>query len=608
MVEPSTGHWLDRYRTGYHAWSPDKDGFSRRCGLVEAGFDTDGRYFEGRADINTRLVVGITTRLQAKQLGHHILLAFTLLRQRHPLLAAKARLDADDVEPYFSVAVPPTPDVAIEDAATALEFVEDADGKGVDMDHFYLHAQNAKRVVDPSHALARLFILPSARSHKQAMGGDGTLRRHRKEISMLFVMAHQIADGLSCQNFIYSFVERLNTPTRQLEEQIKSAIVPAAIFARLPPAQEDIYPPIGGSRARSRWYWTLTIVLRHVKKPLPVAFANPLRRVQPLLQSRALPPAYPDIFDYGTKPPLNTFLAMAVLSKRATTRLHRLCRGAGASIGAGCFVLVAMAMMSLHESRHPDEDPALRRPFVGGFPLNPRPFIGTTCMDSVMLAFCEGIVLPFLPSDLDLEGRFRLLVRQAHRQLAVYQKRARRPGERDPVAFMGGSGAGRLIASNYVDGVEKLRAKLPAHLRDRVRSPQGELEVPAYDVRRATCGVSSVGRVAWADALLAGAEPEFELGSDELGDGGDQGGAAEDGGRVVARLEGMRSGVRARDGEFLVGVQGEGEHIRATVSFDGNAIDEERAQEWATRMREILEPTEGDGDGDGRKGVVRAVL
>ncbi|CAJ2511939.1 Uu.00g075640.m01.CDS01 [Anthostomella pinea] len=559
MPEQGRSHWLDRYGAGYHSWAETDEGFSRRCGLVEAGFDSDGRYYEGRADMSALLSLGVLTQLPRERLHRHVLLAFTLLRLHHPLLRAKAELCSLGVEPYFSVTVLATAKDAFNEAASALTFMEEDGHHEIDMDDFYMHAQNTARVIIEDHAMARAFVLPEESSHG-----------NRRLLRVLFVMAHQIADGLSCRNWMSSLVKILNIPSKQIEDQISIAISPEITRNYLPPAQEDIYPPISGSKARQRWYWTLTIVLRHVRKPMPTAFPNPLRRVTALSEAKPIPQTYPTAFDYSRSPPLNTSFVTAVLSKNATKRLHRLSREAGASIGAGCFVLVAMSMMSLHEARYPEEPDEERRPFIGSFPLNPRPFIGTTSQDSVMLAFSEGIVLPFLPSHLDLEGRFRLLVRQASKQLSVYQKRKSHQNAADQVASMGSGGIGRLIASNYIDAIEKLRAKLPPNLQDTVQSPKGKYKVPGYRITRATCGVSSVGRVSWSDA-------QFDLDTDP-----------DDG--VIASVEAFRSGVRARGGEFLVSIAGEGDVIRANVSFNGNAIDKEQAPDWVRKMESMLEP------------------
>ncbi|KAI0485743.1 hypothetical protein F4859DRAFT_394148 [Xylaria cf. heliscus] len=558
MDTPGRSHWLDRYGKGYHAWIRDENGFSRPCGLVELRFDSDGRYFGGRADVHAHLTAGVSTRLSDKELQQHILLAFTLLRLRHYLLGAKAELRTLEVEPWFSVGIPATADAAIRDACSALRFIDSAVDGVSDAADFHVHAQNVARIVKPSEALARVFVLP-----KKAEGNAP------RKIHFIFVMAHEIVDGLSCMSWMADFIRLVNMPTKQIRQRIETAILPDSIGAALPPAQEDLYKPVAPTKARTRWFWAITIVLRHVKKPMPAAFPNPLHRATPLSKAKPFTPKYSKVLDYSETPPLNTFFVRLQLSPAASQRLYRLCRETKSSIGAGGFVLVAMVMMALHELKYPDEPDETRRPFVGAFPLNPRPFFGAKGLESVMLAFCKGIILPFLPSHLDLEGRFRLLVRQASRQLASYQKRDRLRSATDAMAYMGINGAGRLLASNYIDGIERLREILPAHLKDNIPSPQGEYEVPLWSVNKATCGVSSVGKVDWSTA-------RFDLDADP-GDG------------VIASVETLHSGVRVRDHEFLVAPWSEDGIVTAGVSFDGNFIDESNVHRWIEMMKSLLE-------------------
>ncbi|GAP83682.2 hypothetical protein SAMD00023353_0500740 [Rosellinia necatrix] len=574
MGRPGPRHWLDRYGTGYHAWAEEGGGFSRPCGLVELRFDADGRYLGGRADISALLTLGVSTRLPDAELRRHILLAFALLRLRHCLLGARAEPRTLEVEPWFFVPVPATADAATRDAGRALRFLDAAADGVSDGADFYVHALNVARVVEPSEALGRLFVLPMTGEGEEKEGGG-----RRRTLRCLFVMAHEILDGLTCMSWMTDFTRIVNMPTARIREAIEAAVLPESIRAALPPAQEDLYAPVAPTRALARWFWAITIILRHVKQPPPAAFPNPLRRATPLPASRPFAAKYPSVLDYSQTPPLNSFFVKFQLSPAASRRLYRLCGEAGASVGAGGFALVGMAMMALHEARHPDEAEDARRPFVGSFPLNPRPFFGARGLDSVMLAFCKGVVLPFLPSRLGLEGRFRLLARQASRQLAVYQKggreRPRRAGA-DELAHAGLNGAGRLVASNYIDGVERLRQILPPHLAGAVPPPQGAYEAPPWAVSRATCGVSSVGRVDWSAA-------RFDLDADP-GDG------------VIASVESLHSGVRVRDTEFLVATWSEDGVITAGVSFDGNYVDEGNAHQWVEKMKSLLEPTDDELD------------
>ncbi|KAI1269827.1 hypothetical protein F5Y18DRAFT_111375 [Xylariaceae sp. FL1019] len=559
MDQLNNWHWLDRYGKGYHAWVRETDGFARPLGLVEARFDTDGRYFEGRADVNPILTLGLSTHLSDRKLQEHILLAYTLLRLRHCLTRAKAELRTLGIEPWFTVRTLVSAKDAIEDAASALQFLPA--NSQIHIEEFHSHAQNVARLVDPTQSLSRAIVFPI-----ESKGGT------RRTLNILFAIAHQVVDGLSCMSWMFDFVRIMNLPTAQIQQGIESAVSSTdSVRSLLPPAQEDLYAPVASTKARDRWFWAITIILRHVKKPMPEAFPNPLRRAVPLSKARPLPQKYSSILDYSHTPPLNTFFAAAELSQAASQRLFRLCREAGASIGAGGFVLVAMVMMALHERKYPDEPAEISRPFIGSFPLNPRPFINTKCLDSVMLAFSEGIVLPFLPANLDLEKRFKLLVRQASRQLSTYQKRVRSLSDNDAKAYMGIRGAGRLIASNYIDGVEKLRDLLPAHLQHVMPSPQGEFQVPIWKLGRGTCGVSSIGKIDWSGA-------RFDLDADP-------------GEEVIASTEGFRMGVRVRDYEFLVGISSDNDIINASVSFDGNYIDQEQGHTWAEAIESLLEPT-----------------
>ncbi|KAJ2989941.1 hypothetical protein NUW58_g3206 [Xylaria curta] len=559
MEKPGARHWLDRYGTGYHAWVRDGSEFSRPCGLVELRFDSDGRYFGGQADVNALLTTSVSTRLSGKQFQYHILLAFTLLRLRHCLLGAKAELRTLEVEPWFSVGIPATADTAIQGASSALRFLDSAADGVSDVADFYVHAQNVARIFNPSEALARVFVLP--------MGVEGSKRR---KVHFIFSMAHEIVDGLTCMSWMADFIRIVNMPTKQIYQEIEAAISPDSIRASLPPAQEDLYAPVASTKARTRWFWAITIVLRLVRKPMPTAFPNPLRRAVPLLKSKPFTPKYPNALDYSQTPPLNTFFVRLELSPAASQRLYRLCRETKASIGAGGFVLVGMVMMALHEAKYPDEPDEARRPFVGSFPLNPRPFFGYKGFESVMLAFCErGVILPFLPSHLDLETRFRLLARQASRQLSNYQKRDKLRDATDAMAYMGIDGPGRVLASNYITGIERLREILPPHLKETVPPPQGEFNVSVSPVSKSTCGVSSVGKVDWSSS-------RFDLDADP-GDG------------VIASVESLHSGVRVRDNEFLVGTWSEDGVITAGVSFDGNVIDETTAHIWVEKMKSLLE-------------------
>lgn len=566
-------HWLDQYAAKHHAWRKVLHNgikqFYRPFGLVETAFDSDGLYHEGRADINAMLTLEVRSALSDRQFRERILLAWTALRLQHALLMSKAvektsfMVTKDDTtKRAFLICPPSSTEKAVEQAAHDLVFLDDHYPK-ISSQDLYRHAQNTGRVLDPDKNLAKLFVL----SHE-------VKGHHKFRLEILLVMGHQISDGLTNYTWLSHFLRLLNMPKKALEGSIRQHVSSHAIEGNLPLPQEDLYPPITGTKARQRWFWAITRVLRHVKAPQPAAFSNPLYRTKPKATATPMQPIYTEVLDYDKVPPLNTFTAAATINATCTQRLHRLCREAGTSIGAGCFVLVAMVMMALHERKHPNILLKDRLAFIGSFPINPRPFFNhASAPDSLMLAFSDGVVLPFLPSSLPFEGRFRLLARQAHRQLSIYQKRPK-ANIADMKAHMSSRGAGRVIAMNYISAMERIHAKLPSHLRDQVGlhvQPQGSLTTRPNPTT-ATCGVSSVGRSGWKIG-------EYDLDADLPG---------EDDDAFVADYRGLQQNVRARDGEFLVGIGGNDDGIGANVSYDGNAIDEESVVEWKRLMETIL--------------------
>jgi hypothetical protein len=252
------------------------------------------------------------------------------------------------------------------------------------------------------------------------------------------------------------------------------------------------------------------------------------------------------------------------MSPAASKRLATLCKGAGTSVGAGVFALVGLVMMEIEEQIHPNIPLEQRRPFIASFPLNPRPFFNYRGPhDSCMLAFSDGIVMPFLPSDLPLEGRLRLLAKAAHRQLKTYQKR-KTPGvsSHSPI---------RMLASNYLTAVERAEDKLPPQYRQGV-NPQGAYPANAT-FQAATCGVSSVGSVKqWVTP------GKYDLNE-------------KNGKDVIADFRELKGGVRARDNEFLCGNFSDAEgRLGYAVSYDASAMDEELVDQWKRRIESILEP------------------
>lgn len=456
----------------------------------------------------------------------------------------------------FAVETPSSVIQAVEDAGQHLVFLYDH-FENVDPKDFWMHCQNTARVIDPDRALAKLFV------HKIVETSDG-----HKTLRFLQVNSHQIVDGLTNYNWMRNFTFFLNLSVDELRRRLKQLLEPTGIYDRLPLPQEALYTPIEGSRARQRWFWLLTRILRHVRKPLPAGFTNPMRRKRARTQAIPLSPTYAPVLDYQKTPPLNGATLFTHANMRSTKRLHRLCREVKCSVGAGCFALAALIMMEMYEKREPNIPLSERRPFISGFPVNPRAFFNLSNEpNSLMLGFCDGIALPFLPSSLDLEGRLRLLIRQAHRQLAAYQKRDNPTLKDDGLRYMGARGAGRVLAMQYLWNIDQSTIRTPEALRPI--NPQG-----AYPMRpnesMQTCGVSSVGR---RDTIIK--EGTHDL-NDESKD-------------FVADYRSNHAGVRARDNEFLVGIGGDDEGLGANISIDGNVMDPVLVQEWKHRFETMLD-------------------
>ncbi|KAF2151349.1 hypothetical protein K461DRAFT_280139 [Myriangium duriaei CBS 260.36] len=565
--------WLDRYASDFHKWrSADHGGrvvHYRPLGVIESSFDADGLYYEGRADIKLGLSFEIKTNESKMQLRERIILAITCLRLHHTMLATKAdRFDSSYMDSaaytrwdrYFLIDQPTDPQDALRSAEAITTFVADH-YPTIDPDKLHNHARNSSRVVTPDISLTRLLVLPMTKT---------TSSTH--SLRFIFVMAHQIADGLTTRTWQTHFLDLLNTPLVDLRSSIPSLI--QSLPTRLIPPQEALYPHIPGSKARQRWFWAITLALRHVRRPPPDSFPNPLYRTTPAPATLPSDYTFSSILPYTRPPSLSAGEISASIPPSLAAKLHTLCRSASSSVGAGLFVLIALSMMDIHSHRFPSHPP---QPFVGSFPINPRPLLPRPQeAESCMLAFSSGVTLPYLPPSLPLAGRIKLLVRAAQRQLSRYQKRPPAPleaqtqRERD-IALYGPNGPKRVLMLNYLDALERVDAKLPPEYRLGLR-PGGEELAPKYGTL-ATCGVSSVGR---ADGSLF-------VGKYDLGPPLKEG----EGSRVDFR--GSSASVRPREGEFLVGISGTTEGgIGINVSYDACAVDEVWAERWKERVEGML--------------------
>ncbi|KAH7408429.1 hypothetical protein DE146DRAFT_646199 [Phaeosphaeria sp. MPI-PUGE-AT-0046c] len=570
MTSQQNPHWLNRYANNQHAWELNTSAngqqyFQRPLGLVETSFDSDGTYYGGRADMTATFELVIRHTLDKAQLRQRIVNAWTLLRLSHVLLKSRV---TDDVSftgrQCFVVDIPSSASEAISQVQEQVVWLEDHGlDSSLDKQDFHHHALNVGRIVQPRECMSKLHILPLKAS------SDGTF-----ELRFLIVMGHQISDGLSAYNWFSHFIRILNMSSQSIRQEIESAIQVDSIKAKLPAAQEDLYPKVSGSVARQRWFWAIMRVLRHVQKTMPPTFTNPLRREKRLDGAIPLPPTYARVFDYSeaNRPPMSSGHIAALLCPAASARLIALCREVKVSIGAGCFALAGLSMMSIHESRYPN--PSMAYPAFGAsFPLNPRAFFDSQPeADSCMLAFSEGIIMPFLPSGLSVEQRFKLVAKHANRELRVYQKRLK--GNSQTLGSFDKHSPARLLATGYLAQLERVEAKLPEERRTGFTS-QGELK-PNMGQYGATCGVSSVG------SLKAFFRPgEFDVNNS-------------DGKDFVADYRGLKMGVRARENEFLIGSSTDANGcVGFGVSYDENAISQEAAQTWSETISGLLKPQGG---------------
>lgn len=361
---------------------------------------------------------------------------------------------------HFAVDVPANTNAAIESAKKHLVFLQDHYSQ-IDHSTFYNHTLNTARIIDPDVALAKAFVLPLTVERPEEEGKEEGEEENILRIQL--ILAHQIADGISVNIWIKTLLQSLNDPIPILRAKILSAIDPNIMQKHLPPPQEALYPPIPGSKARQRWFWAITRILRHVRRPLPAGFENPLlrrrrRRIgggKKIEKSAPIPfpPLYNKVLNYTRTPLLNTLPIHIRVSAQHTAQLQKLVREAQASMGAGIYAMVGVCMMEMYEKQSPEIPLSERKVFIPGFPLNPRAFFGwNSDPDSMMLAFSDGIALPFLSAQLRVAGRLRLLARQAQRQLSVYQKRlnhfAAAAGEKDAKKqFLTSRGAGLVLAN-----------------------------------------------------------------------------------------------------------------------------------------------------------------
>jgi hypothetical protein len=527
--------------------------FERPLGFVEISFDSDGVNHGGRVDLTQSIEFQLQTKLTPEELLKRIKVAWTVLRCRHILLSARiVDRQRASVERWFVIDIANNRDTVLEEAEPSVTSLLDHDP--IDIYEFHYHALNTARMVDPEKTLSKLIILPL-----QNIASDNY------HLRLVIVVAHVIADGVSLASWIKDLMDLINMSEDNLNGLFEQSLQHEVVEASLPPAQEDLYPPIAGSRAQQLWFWAIIRILRHIRKPLPDGLPNPLRRRNK--RHAQLAPQFSKALDYSPAnlPPNNSGFCKPVLSLAASKRLTRLCQQAGTTIGAGIFALVGVAMMDMEERLRPGVPLEKRRPFITSFPINPRPLLKYEgSYDSCMVAFCGGIVFPFLPASLNFDGRFRLLTKVADRQMRVIQKR------RKSSLGWHESNVIRMLATSYITNLEEAEDKSLRPYR-RGFNPQGSCTATT-PFPAATCGVSSLGSIKWSTP------PN----SNDI---------ARDKNDLFVELKNFTGGTRAREGGFMcTSASNEQGVIAYMISYDSSAIDDSLVEEWKTRIETILEP------------------
>lgn len=561
-------YWLELQKAERYAWQKlQPRTYYRHLGVVESLFDSDGELWCGRADLHQNYRLEVLTTLSDAELRERIVLAWTLMRHTHVLLSCTSAHLHDLTtqarskrwtDRCFVYKWPTSSTEAISDTQQQVIFVADQ-YPDVDAQDFFHHIRNTARAIDSKAALSKLYVLPFKRTAR------GTILLH-----FVLVLAHQITDGLTSYRWGSSLMRFLNFTKGEFQDALNMCFATESnMLARLPPAQETLYPRRSNSKAREKWHWLLTRVLRHTRIPPPAAFQNPLRRDQPLSKAEVVPSRYKEILNYSETPPITSGIIVGDLPLKSVQNMRRLCKEAGISVGSGLFTLVAMVMMQFEERLSPNVPLSERLPFVGTFPINPRPFLSgeptTGKENSCMLAFSDGVTLPFLPCDLDFVGRFKLLGRSAHKQLRLYQKRKRSLEEE---IHLGSRSPSQLLPKLFCMSVERMEDRMEGERKAGV-NVQGSYPAKVSPTP-GTCGISSVGDVS---AIL----PEkINL-------------ANPDGKDLIADFLSQASVVRPRDGEFLVGASGSKDTLGFLVSYDANVIDPEKASQWKEVLGTVLE-------------------
>jgi hypothetical protein len=500
---------------------------------------------------------------------------------------------------------------------------------------------NSRRLIQERKSLSKLFVFFDEHREEEddGYGNDDDDTPVVVTARLALVSAHCTTDGVTTSsNWVPDLLHLLNAPgTAMLEDLFLKNASAKMMRARLPPAQEDLYLPVRGSAARQRWFWAIARVMGWCRRGTPTGFVNPLKwkggvtREQMLHriwlstdQAQYFAPWGESDFGEGQRvtrePTTSTGRTMAQLSPEATKELVAIARSVGATVGAACFALIALSMMDLSMEMFGGAnayDHGLRnvQPWVGSFPINARPYIrfpAHASPDSCMLAFSDGLALPFLPPAAgSVEQRLRLLCASATRQLRKVKESKIDAG--DSAAESKEDARKRRVAAqltmawNYIDTVDRIEQRLPEE-----RWTVGNMAAVAEALtgkppkpRKATCGVSSLGNLEKVldgelflrkrpkgeeteNGVPVNTSPRNGKSSSRSGNGAAPKIATAAEPPIDAHFREIRLGVRAREGEFLVLCWGLGGRLHFEASYDAGQIDEVHAERWRLCMERML--------------------
>ncbi|GAA5948095.1 hypothetical protein JCM3765_007107 [Sporobolomyces pararoseus] len=449
------------WQTQRHQTSPTQDDerleFSRRLGTLEQRFDI-ASLKGGQSDTFVLLRLELDSKKEAKEeFFTRLLLAWTRLRAKHPLLASTIHEGGEGLIPgcpsrKFRYRVPKSSNEAIHFAQLSLlRAIGDGNLEDRIEEIKSRYVLNGERVLlEEEKCLARLILVES--------------ESFQNQLGFFLVISHVISDGLSVLKLVQELFETaasadLPSPpslssssfldfnrflakdarfeavklSQELHEAWRTTLPESEILSSLPLSTEDHLPrlPLNLSSpnpslqateapadphsassdsfqssqtttsARKRWIWAIsrTITLARQRRS---PHTLPFPRLEPACST----------------PPIRTRWEFIRFDKQTTSKLLRFCKLNGQSPSMLLYSMISIATANFYSSHHP---PDPYHPILIGFPFSARPLLerqssnerSTTDPSSdlaIRLTF-TSIALPNLP--LTINQANTRVVRQA---------------------------------------------------------------------------------------------------------------------------------------------------------------------------------------------------